>query len=157
MFDDKKIYSNIFDVKDDSDITYDCSSGLEFYIVNTLFIHNDVDYIHKILNCNKKVWYCYSILFNQLYSDQSELLNNKNFIIFCSIHTSIIYHYISENLKNDENFIIELIKYNKRIITYISKEFFKKFKVMNIIKDEYFELCTPLKNMLRCQIFKKSK
>jgi hypothetical protein len=152
MLDDKKIYSNIFDIKDDSDITYDCSSGLEFYIVKTLFIHNGVDYIQKILNCNKKVWYCYDTIIKRLYEDQSELLNNKNFIIFCSIHTFAIFYYMSENLKNDEIFIIELIKYNKRIINYISKELFKKFQVMNIIKNKYYEYFIPFEKVFRCQI-----
>jgi hypothetical protein len=64
---------------------------------------------------------------------------------------------MSENLKNDEIFIIELIKYNKRIIDYISKELFEKFQVTNIIKDKYYEYFLPFEKVFRRRIIFKSK
>jgi hypothetical protein len=142
MLDDQKIYSNVFDIKDNLDKIHDCSNGLEFYIINTIFIHNEEDYIKKILH-SRKNWNYYNEIFKQLYDDNSDLLNNMNFIIFCSIHTTVIFTYMSSNLKNDKKFIIELINYNHRIINYISKELFRELKELKIFKFKYIEYPRP--------------
>jgi hypothetical protein len=151
MLNDQKIYSNVFDIYDDVDKVYDCTNGLEFFIINTSFTHNDKDYIKIILQCIRD-WYVYDRIFKQLYDEQSELLNNINFIIFCSIQTTAIFMYISDDLKNDKKFVIELIKYNHRIINYIPKNLFEELKNMNIIKYTYIENQQPFNKALRRQI-----
>ena len=74
--------------------------------------------------------------------EQNYDISNKEFLLYYSkIYNSIPLRYISNSLKNDKQFILEIIKYNGLILESVSEEFKKdKNIVLAAVKNDGYAL-----------------
>jgi len=139
----EKIYTNIYKIKPYNKlITFilDSNNECELNIIYTSFFHNNENYYDKLFTINKlNTYYRYTNIhkiFRILNTDNSDLLDDENFITYASINNEI-FQYASNRLRYDKNFILQLFKYNINIIKNIPQDLDLD---LNLEKDYLLEL-----------------
>ena len=122
----EKIYTNIHKIKPyDKLITFivDSNNLCELNIMYTSFLHNNEDYYYKLENTKSNA--IRNNIYKILVADNSDLLDDENFIIYDSNLFEAyfnLFEYASNRLKYDKNFILLLSYYNNYICKYIPKD-----------------------------------